>query len=40
MRGRYRPYLSLREGSEKDHNGGAVGREKGTGAVSPSPRLA
>ena len=23
MRGRYRPYLSLREGSEKDHNGGA-----------------
>ena len=25
---------------KKDHNGGAEGREKGTGAVAPSPRLA
>ena len=41
MRGRYRPYLSLWEGSEKDHNGGAEGREKVTGVVSPfpSPRM-
>ena len=29
MRGRYRPYLSLREGSEKDHNGGAEGAGAG-----------
>ena len=35
--GRYRQYLSLREGSEKDHNGGAEGIEKGTGAECPLP---
>ena len=41
MRGRYRPYLSLREGSEKDHNGGArgEGERHWCGIPFPSPRM-